>query len=194
MLIILAITGCSNSSEAKSDTVENKPLSINDKAISLIKEGKFSESNDLLYNDLKKEYDIDNIHKESLSIEKRKEYNLFLYSFAKDIIDYQGYIPALQYYKELEPIDGIITQDEITVAIADLTPKAEAAKQEIDTKKNKNVKPEIGMTHDEAINSTWGKPKDINTTTTADMVSEQWVYSGNRYLYFDNGILTTIQE
>lgn len=54
--------------------------------------------------------------------------------------------------------------------------------------------PSIGMTKEEVLYSTWGKPKDINKTTTADTVSEQWVYSDYKYLYFENGILTTIQE
>ena len=38
----------------------------------------------------------------------------------------------------------------------------------------------------------WGKPKKINETITSGLVSEQWVYSDN-YLYFEDGILTTIQ-
>lgn len=56
------------------------------------------------------------------------------------------------------------------------------------------VNPYIGMTKDEALKSTWGKPKDINKTTTKYGTDEQWVYNGNKYLYFENGILTTIQN
>lgn len=40
----------------------------------------------------------------------------------------------------------------------------------------------------------WGDPKYINTTETARVVHEQCVYGNDRYLYFDNGILTTIQR
>ena len=54
--------------------------------------------------------------------------------------------------------------------------------------------PSIGMTKTEAENSTWGKPKKINKTTTAYGTHEQWVYDGYKYLYFDNGKLTSIQE
>ena len=54
--------------------------------------------------------------------------------------------------------------------------------------------PQIGMTADDIINSTWGKPTDINTTTTEYSTSEQWVYSNYQYLYFDDGILTSIQQ
>lgn len=39
----------------------------------------------------------------------------------------------------------------------------------------------------------WGKPDRINRTTTAWGVSEQWVY-GYNYLYFEKGVLTTIQN
>jgi hypothetical protein len=54
--------------------------------------------------------------------------------------------------------------------------------------------PTLGMTEDQVINSTWGRPYDRNKTTTKYRVSEQWVYSGYRYIYFDNGIVTAIQE
>jgi len=52
-------------------------------------------------------------------------------------------------------------------------------------------KVKIGMT-DEMCLLSWGKPKKINETITSGKVSEQWVYEDN-YLYFSNGVLTTIQ-
>jgi hypothetical protein len=45
-----------------------------------------------------------------------------------------------------------------------------------------------------ARESTWGKPESINTTTTQSGTLEQWVYSNGNYLYFQDGVLTTIQE
>ncbi|QSB11973.1 hypothetical protein [Lysinibacillus fusiformis] len=54
--------------------------------------------------------------------------------------------------------------------------------------------PKIGMTMEEVNNSKWGKPKNINKTTTAYGITEQWVYYGNRYIYFENGIVVVIQE
>ena len=54
--------------------------------------------------------------------------------------------------------------------------------------------PSIGMTAEEVRNSQWGAPDDINSTTTANSVTEQWVYGNGRYLYFEDGILTAIQE
>src|SRR5699024_11134472 len=51
----------------------------------------------------------------------------------------------------------------------------------------------IGMTEEEVLNR-WGEPEDINRTITEHNVSEQWIYSNYQYLYFENGILTTIQQ
>lgn len=54
---------------------------------------------------------------------------------------------------------------------------------------------QIGMSKsDVLLLDDWGKPKDVNKTTTAYGTNEQWIYSGNRYLYFDDGELTTIQD
>jgi hypothetical protein len=42
--------------------------------------------------------------------------------------------------------------------------------------------------------SSWGKPQSINRTTTRHGVHEQWVYGSRSYLYFENGVLTAIQN
>lgn len=53
----------------------------------------------------------------------------------------------------------------------------------------------IGMTARQVLEeSNWGKPKSVNRTTTARGTSEQWVYGGNQFLYFENGILTAVQN
>lgn len=52
----------------------------------------------------------------------------------------------------------------------------------------------IGMTKEEVLLSNWGKPLDINKTTNVYGTSEQWVYKNNNYLYFDDGVLTSIQN
>lgn len=51
----------------------------------------------------------------------------------------------------------------------------------------------IGMTAAMCIDA-WGKPSDINRTTNAYGTSEQWVYNHKSYLYFKDGILTSIQN
>jgi|GEM_PF-2882050 len=57
-----------------------------------------------------------------------------------------------------------------------------------------NMKPQIGMTAEQVVKTSWGKPKDINKTTTTSGVSEQWVYELGKYVYLDNGIVIAIQE
>lgn len=54
--------------------------------------------------------------------------------------------------------------------------------------------PRIGMTADEVKASNWGSPSDINKTTSAYGVSEQWVYDDYKYIYLEDGIVTSIQE
>lgn len=51
----------------------------------------------------------------------------------------------------------------------------------------------IGMTKEMALEA-WGKPQDVNTTTTKYSIREQWVYGDGNYLYFENGKLTAIQN
>lgn len=50
----------------------------------------------------------------------------------------------------------------------------------------------IGFTA-EMCRYSWGNPIEINKTTGSYGVHEQWVFDGS-YLYFENGILTTIQN
>ncbi|RXZ80886.1 tetratricopeptide repeat protein [Paenibacillaceae bacterium] len=54
--------------------------------------------------------------------------------------------------------------------------------------------PAIGMTANEARNTKWGVPTKINKTKTKFGETEQWVFSGFRYIYLDDGIVTAIQE
>ena len=53
-------------------------------------------------------------------------------------------------------------------------------------------KVKAGMYKDECRLS-WGDPKNVNTTNSGHHVDEQWVY-GESYLYFTDGVLTTIQN
>jgi hypothetical protein len=65
-------------------------------------------------------------------------------------------------------------------------------KEERKQKKSKGIR--IGMTIQNVIDSSWGRPEKINKTITASGTSEQWVYLNGGYLYFENGLLTTIQQ
>ncbi|MDF3835905.1 hypothetical protein P3W85_23570 [Cupriavidus basilensis] len=51
----------------------------------------------------------------------------------------------------------------------------------------------IGMTREQALRSSWGKPRAVNSTHTAQGTREQWVYDGG-YLYFKNGTLESVQN
>lgn len=51
----------------------------------------------------------------------------------------------------------------------------------------------IGMTKNMCRDS-WGEPDDINKSSGSWGVHEQWVYGTSSYLYFENGILTSIQN
>jgi hypothetical protein len=51
------------------------------------------------------------------------------------------------------------------------------------------------MTYQQAIATCWGRPETINRTTVLGHFEDQAVYADhNRYLYFSDGILTSIQE
>lgn len=50
-----------------------------------------------------------------------------------------------------------------------------------------------GMTK-EMCTESWGAPSSINKTSGSFGVHEQWVYDSGSYLYFEDGILTTIQN
>lgn len=59
-------------------------------------------------------------------------------------------------------------------------------------KKREGVR--IGMTPEDVRASSWGKPESVNRTTSTYGKREQWVYGSGSYLYFEDGILTTIQN
>ncbi len=82
-----------------------------------------------------------------------------------------------------------LTQDEI---VANKARTLKIAKERAAKKRNEGVS--IGMVPADALASSWGKPKKVNRTTRASGVREQWVYGNGNYLYFDNGVLTSIQN
>lgn len=97
--------------------------------------------------------------------------------------DYNGYL-SVDINNFVSTIHG--SWNELKDSIASL--------KEINAYYEANPEPEVGMTSEEVRNSIWGEPREINKTTTKYGVREQWVYYGNRYIYFEDGIVTTIQE
>jgi hypothetical protein len=51
----------------------------------------------------------------------------------------------------------------------------------------------LGMTQDDVLASSWGRPESINKSIYSFGVREQWVYGQRNYLYFKDGILNSIQ-
>ena len=55
----------------------------------------------------------------------------------------------------------------------------------------------LGMNECE-VRSSWGRPRDVNSTISTFGTREQYVYGEasytRRYVYFEDGILTTIQD
>lgn len=60
--------------------------------------------------------------------------------------------------------------------------------------KLKNSEPEIGMTADEVLMGLWGEPDKKNIDEYEWGTEEQWVYEGRGYVYFEDGIVTSIQH
>lgn len=54
--------------------------------------------------------------------------------------------------------------------------------------------PQIGMTSSEVKSTNWGNPDKINKDTYSWGTTEQWVYNNKGYIYFRNGIVTSISE
>lgn len=72
----------------------------------------------------------------------------------------------------------------------------EGARRAVDRRRGGEAeRPQIGMTTEKvrSMQYPWNMPLRVNKTTNARGMYEQWVYSGI-YLYFDDGILTAIQE
>lgn len=111
-----------------------------------------------------------------------------LWDFEKEVLanvfDGSEYYDFVEYFFKGKP-------DEV---LADLKRKKEraAARAAAEYKAKGGVR--IGMTKEQVLKSNWGKPRSINKSIDASGASEQWVYGGSNYLYFKNGILTTIQN
>jgi hypothetical protein len=90
-----------------------------------------------------------------------------------------------------------ISSDEmsiITEKLDNIIERRTADATTADSKAKGYIEAYIGMTAEELRNSkSWGEPNRINRTTTASGVREQWVYYG-RYVYLEDGIVTSIQE
>lgn len=69
---------------------------------------------------------------------------------------------------------------------------AEAERKFATKAKSEGVR--LGMTTDEVLMSSWGRPQRRSTTTTSDIVHEHWYYGGLNSLMFENGRLVVISN
>lgn len=96
------------------------------------------------------------------------------------------------------PVDVCTKIDDVDHSLDGLS--AEARQAVLDARKPQQpttqiLDVKIGMSRSDVMRSFfWGPPDHINKTTTSRGTDEQWVYKKGQYLYFENGILTAIQE
>ena len=111
--------------------------------------------------------------------------------------DYVGWVHGYTIRLEDQSSTEAIYMDDGTVLVP--VPKTDGNKS---SSQEENIKrpPRIGMTTWEARESTWGTPDDINRTTNTMGTQEQWIYRGygmygkTKYLFFNNGQLSSISE
>lgn len=114
-------------------------------------------------------------------------------------------IPNSDYYARIAALSDIVAFDssdkksrqEMNRLTDERSKRMEAEERKVKTairaaKKKEGVT--IGMTEQDVLDSRWGKPQSINRSTYSFGVHEQWVYGGHNYLYFENGILTAVQN
>ncbi len=105
-------------------------------------------------------------------------------------------------FKSVDAINAEKELKELKKALEQKVKEEEAAKRKAQlTKKYGSTiatlileeKVRVGMTA-EMCEESWGKPMNINRSTGRWGDHEQWVYYGSNYLYFENGILSSIQN
>ena len=97
---------------------------------------------------------------------------------------------AMQMLAKYYPDIGTKYEAQATKLLAE----ADRKDQEQEKKRKRALGVSVGMTKEDALASSWGKPGSINTTTNVRGSREQWVYGSRSYLYFENGVLVAIQN
>lgn len=116
---------------------------------------------------------------------------------------YKGRRDVNNEYVSTESVDNILLRESVEQERDDRESVKKQQEIALEKKREEHARraemakpyPRIGMTKEQVIKRTnWGAPNDINRTITAGGIREQWVFGIGRYLYFANGILTTIQD
>lgn len=92
-------------------------------------------------------------------------------------------------------IEKILSDNQELLSLLDACyEKVMCAKTTKKQEDNKPKEPAIGMTKSEVLNGTWGEPDKKNIDEYEWGTEEQWVYDGKGYVYFENGVVTSIQH
>lgn len=116
---------------------------------------------------------------------------------------YYGEFITEDYYNERKRLEQLNENERL----ANEKAKKERESQIKTLQRNKNIekyglnigtlisdgKVQLGMTQ-EMCKIAWGEPYRNNRTIVNGLIHEQWVYGWHHYLYFENGILTGIQD
>lgn len=89
-------------------------------------------------------------------------------------------------------IEYILPVSPEEVRLAEKKSKVKAANAAAAWKARGGVR--IGMTAKQVRASNWGGPESINRSTGSYGTHEQWVYGGGNYIYFENGVVSSIQN
>jgi hypothetical protein len=108
------------------------------------------------------------------------DYELYAEDPAKLLLAYQAEEQRMGEQEEAQRQADIVTQ------------RKSNARALLERKRKGGVK--LGMTAAQARASSWGAPQSVNRSTGSYGVHEQWVYGGGNYLYFEDGVLTSIQN
>lgn len=135
-----------------------------------------NESNRAIYDDLNgslrcevQEMDIDNLNRIISSNQEFIDY----------LIEYRDHYYSPLINEKLAKVENEINEE-----------KQKRAEEE----KWANMIPQIGMTSDEVKKTSWGEPDKINRDTYEWGIKEQWVYDRKGYVYFEDGIVTSVSE
>lgn len=111
------------------------------------------------------------------------------YSRLRSAHDYRGASNALF------PCQNLLDDDELKrlVSEADALAEKHQPRERKTTAATQKRGVVLGMSTAEVRKTSWGAPDKINSTIRASGTSEQWVYGGGNYLYFENGVLTSVQ-
>lgn len=178
------------SKEISSKEVPNDPKKLKKDIVRLIEDNNYSKALDLIFfkEGIDNEFKTLNLYLKGVEAKNEKNTLMMEYYFTNINPEYKGVLSNRVIKEVLKhmTLDEWKTQHKFD----------ELVKEEREHKEAQSSKPEptIGMTAQEVKNSSWGKPTKINKTITKNTTSEQWVYSLDRYVYLENGVVTAIQK